>query len=323
MNFEEKKSNLIATTKRMFGFSPGSIPDQLHIETSNICNADCVFCTYRYDKRKKKIMDMVDYESIVTEYRESGGRILNFTPYAGEVFTDKNFLDKVKVAHNLGFDEVNTYSNVTLIDKFGIDNILNSGLTYIAISTSPLEEQTYKKIFQSHLYKKMLANLVELLKRFHEVENKTVRKILVSFRSDRALSEVQKMDDYKLIEPYIHGEVKVDCMQTYDSWMGMIKEDDLLPGMAIKSADFEKPLPCDRLYMLKVTSNGKIRACGCRYDYSKDVDDFYIGHTKDMSLKEAYNSQKLTDLKKSFVDGSPPDECSGCSWYESFRYGGK
>jgi radical SAM protein with 4Fe4S-binding SPASM domain len=268
-------------------------------------------------------MGMVDYEGIVTEYKEAGGKIINFTPYAGEVFTDREFLTKVGVASDLGFDEINTYSNVTLIDKFGINNVLNSGLTSIAISTSPLNEEMYEKIFQSHLYKKMLKNLVDLLKGFHESESKTIKSILVSFRSDRALSEIMKMDDYKLIEPYINGGVRVDCLQTFDSWMGMIKQEDLVPGMILKDTVFEKPLPCDRLYMLKVTSNGKIRACGCRYDHSKETDDFYIGHTNEMSLEKAYNSEKLNDIKQSFRDGNPPDECKSCSWYESFRYEGK
>ena len=299
------------------------IPKQLHVETTNICNADCVFCAYRYDKRKKKIMSEEQLRKILTEYRDIGGTIVNFTPYAGEVFSDRRFLQKVKIANELGFDEINTYSNITLIDKFGVDEVLQSGLTYIAVSTSPLDKESYSSIFQSHLYERMLENLVQLAKRYHELENKTVKKILISFRSDRPIEKIRLMKDYEKIEPYIHGNVKEDCMQTFDTWMGVIKETDLLPGMQTKSYDFKKPKPCDRLYMLKVTSNGKMRACGCRYDYSKQEDNFYIGHTDSMTLAEGYNSKRVHELKQSFVDGNIPDECRKCSWYESFRYEGE
>ncbi len=299
------------------------IPKQLLIETTNICNADCIFCAYRYDKRKKKIMGMEKLQTLITEYKSIGGEIVNFTPYAGEVFSDRQFLNKVKFASKLGFKEINTYSNITLIDKFGIDEVLQSGLTYIAISTSPLDKESYQSIFQSHLYERMLENLYQLIKRFHELNNKTVKNILISYRSDRPIEKIREMADYQKIKPYIYGEVKEDCMQTFDTWMGVIKEEEFLPGMQIKPSDFEKVKPCDRLYMLKVTSNGKMRACGCRYDYSKKTDNFYIGNTDSMSLLEGYNNDKVQQLKQSFIDGSMPDECKKCSWYESFRYDGE
>ena len=299
------------------------IPDQLFIETSNICNADCIFCTYRYDKRTKKIMGFDDYASIVEQYWNIGGRIINFTPYAGEVFTDLKFMDKVRYANKFDFLELNTYTNATLLDKFGSDNILKSGLTSIAVSTAPPDKETYELIFKRRLYVRMMNNLVALIERFHELDDKTVREIRVEFRSDRPMAEIEKMPDYQKIAPYIHGGVKATAMTDFDSWMGMIKPDDLLPGMQLISPDFAKTKPCDRLYMIKVTSNGKIRACGCRYDYSKDVDDFYLGHTKEMSLLDAYNGQKLKDLKNSFYENKLPEECVNCSWYETHRYGGK
>lgn len=299
------------------------VPQQLFIETTNVCNSDCVFCAYRYDKRKKVVLGGEDFRGIVEEYKELGGEIINFTPYAGEVFSDRDFLEKVNIAHEIGFKELNTYSNVTIIDKFGIDNILQSGLTSLAVSTAPLEEKTYKAVFQTRLYSKMLKNLVELIKRFHEIDFTTVKTIRIEFRSDRALDEIKKMPDYKKIEPFVYDGVVVSCLQSFDTWMGMISPDELLPGMKIKSADFDKPMACDRLYMLKVTSNGKIRACGCRYDYSKEVDDFYLGNTEEISLIDAYNSGKLQQLKSSFVNGNPPEACAKCSWYESFRYHGE
>lgn len=268
-------------------------------------------------------MGTEDFRTIVQEYKEIGGEIINFTPYAGEVFSDRSFLEKVNLAHEIGFKELNTYSNVTIIDKFGIDNILRSGLTTLAVSTAPLEEKTYKAIFQTRLYNKMLKNLVNLIKRFHEIDFKTVKTIRIEFRSDRTLDEIKKMPDYEKIKPFIYDGVIVSHLQSFDTWMGMISPDELLPGMKIKSADFDKPIACDRLYMLKVTSNGKIRACGCRYDYSKETDEFYLGSTKEMSLVDAYNSSKLQQLKDSFVKGDQPEACTKCSWYESFRYHGE
>ncbi len=268
-------------------------------------------------------MDYEQYKKIVLDYKSIGGEVINFTPYAGEVFTDSNFISKVNFAYNLGFDELNTYTNATLIHKFGADSILKSGLTSIAISTSPLDQALYKKIFRSGQYKKMLENLLSLLQSFHEAKWKTVKSIRIEFRSDRPLSMIKELPDYRLVEPFVRGSVTESALTTFDSWMGVINPSNLLPGMKLKNPNMDKDVPCDRLYMLKITSNGKYRACGCRYNYSSDVDNFYIGRTQVMRIQEAYESKKLYELKQDFRNGNPPPECKNCSWYEAHRYHGQ
>ncbi|MFT6991678.1 MAG: MoaA/NifB/PqqE/SkfB family radical SAM enzyme [Paraglaciecola sp.] len=297
------------------------VPEQLFIETSNICNANCIFCGYQFDKRKKKIMDGEMFNNILTEYKGIGGKVVNFTPYAGEVFMDKDFLKKVQYSHTLGFQQLNTYSNLTLAHKFGSHEILSSGLTSLAISTAPFESTLYEKIYRTKHYEQMLENLVDLLTCFQSNHiDFTVKNIRVEFRANMSLRECRELPDFKKIEHLLSDRVTLSAMTEYDSWMGMIKPVDFLPGMKFKSPEFEKKSPCDRLFMLKINSDGSYRACGCRYDYSVVTDEFLIGHISDMSILEAYNSEILESMKNSFPNGCPPDACKKCSWYESFRY---
>lgn len=314
-------SKLIASDYRQV--LDNKVPKQLFIETTNICNANCIFCGYQFDKRPKVTMSTADLERILTEYKDLGGKVINFTPYAGEVFSDRDFLDKVKLASDIGFDEINTFTNATLLDKFGYSAILNSGLTSLWISTAPPDEKLYKKIYRSHLYKRVWSNIVNLAEQFHTVEDKTITKLQISFRSDRPIEKVKLLPDFKLLSPYVKGDLAVDALCHFDTWMGAIGSEDLVPGMKIMPANQEKVVPCDRLYMLKVTSNGKYRACGCRYDYQKPVDDFYLGDSQDISIIEAYNSLRLEEIKNKFRKGCPPEECQKCSWYESSRYKGQ
>lgn len=265
-------------------------------------------------------MDLEVFGKIAKEYKELGGEIINFTPYAGEVFMDKEFLEKVNVARSLGFKEINTYTNLTLAHKFGFEEILRSGLTSLAISTAPLDEQLYEKIYRTKHYSQMLKNLADLLSCFKKGDGFSVKSIRLEFRSNMPLAECRSLPDFKTIESALSDGVTVSAMTNYDSWMGMIKQEDLLNGMTLKSPEFDKKSPCDRLFMLKINSDGSYRACGCRYDYSVVEDEFLIGHISEMSISEAYNSDMLQEMKKSFPRGCPPDACKKCSWYENFRY---
>ena len=38
------------------------IPRGLHVEGTNVCNAECVFCAYPQMERKKRVMPMDDFE---------------------------------------------------------------------------------------------------------------------------------------------------------------------------------------------------------------------------------------------------------------------
>jgi len=296
------------------------VPMQLFIETVNICNANCIFCAYQFDTRKKVTMSNEMFEKIVKEYCVMGGEGLNLTSYAGEAFVDRNILTKIGIADRLGFKEISMYSNLTLTHKFDLDELLHSGLTKLTISTAPLRKDLYEKIYRTCHYNQVLKNMEELLKRFTTSETKKLKHIDISFRADRDLDACVELDDFQVIEPYLGNGVSVSCMSTFDGWMDMIKQDDLLDGMVLKSPDFRKPVPCDRLYMLQITSDGGMRVCGCRYNYAKVTDDFYVGNIADTSLSEAYNSNIVIELKKSFYLDDLGDSCKRCSWYENHRY---
>ena len=48
-----------------------------------------------------------------------------------------------------------------------------------------------------------------------------------------------------------------------------------------------------------------------------DIDDKIIerANKDNISISDAYNSQKVIGIKKSFLRNNPPEECQKCSWY--------
>ena len=62
-----------------------NIPDILYIETTNTCNANCIFCAYQYDKRPKTTMPFELLSKAVNEYKLAGGKKINFSPFASSI----------------------------------------------------------------------------------------------------------------------------------------------------------------------------------------------------------------------------------------------
>lgn len=294
-----------------------TIPDMLYIESTNICNANCIFCAYQYDKQPKGTIDFELLKKVVIDYKKAGGTKISLSPLTGEIFVDKDILRKINFIRDIGFDLIYTYTNALLFHKFDIKDILTSGLTRLNISTAPLDEETYIKIYRNRNYKQLLKNLANLLKHFDIIQEKTIQHISIEFRSNVPLKEIKKLPDYqKYIEPYINKNISVSAMQTFDSWMGAISQDQLLDGMYIKDPNFKKDKPCIRLNMLQILPNGDTRVCGCRFDSNADKDIFTIGNVYQKDIVELYNDKKVKDLKNSFYAGNIPKECQLCSWYE-------
>lgn len=74
-------------------FRPATIP-HLSIETTNICNSNCVFCANQKMKRKRMILDIALFKKIIDEYLSLGAEEVNFNAVIGEPFTDPFFVRK-------------------------------------------------------------------------------------------------------------------------------------------------------------------------------------------------------------------------------------
>lgn len=292
------------------------VPVAIYIEPTNICNANCIFCAYQFYSAPKKNMEQETLKKVLDEASSLLINKVNLTPFAGEVLIDKKIVEKLDMIKSYGFKSVTTYTNLINLNNIGIKELLNSGLTNLNISTGPLEKELYTKIYRNNYYERFLGNLISLLNEFNDDENRTVKEIHIEFRSNLALIDCLNLNDYREnIEPLITANVKVSVMTTFDSWMGAINETDLLSGMSIAKPNGKKRIPCNRLNHVQVLSNGDMRVCGCRFNNLAEEDIFYIGNIRSISIKNAYNSDVVKDIKRSFLRNNPPEECQTCSWY--------
>ncbi len=290
-------------------------PRLIIISPTNVCNANCIFCAYQYYKKPKINMDIDILKKTLYEAKVLSIPKIGITPLVGEILTDKTIINKLKIIGSYKFDSVTAFTNLLGLHKFDTGEFINIGITGLHVSTSPLRKELYEKIYRNKKYDIFLKNLINLLKEFN-LGRTTIKTITIEFRSSLSLKDCLELDDFqKHIKPLIKDNVKVNAITKFDSWMGAIKKEDLLDGMTLEKPAGKKIVPCWRLSNIQVLSNGDIRVCGCRFNSSSGKDIFYIGNMKTVSIEDAYNSDTVKNLKKSFLKNNPPYECQICSWY--------
>tara|TARA_B100000963_G_C22504484_1_gene615381 strand:- start:48 stop:1055 length:1008 start_codon:yes stop_codon:yes gene_type:complete len=288
--------------KKMFG---------LAIETTNICNANCTFCAFQYQDRPTGFMDMKLFKKIIDEFVELGGVELGLTPCVGEVFADRLFIDRVKYAAK-NIKRIGMYTNLISIAKFGLNNIIDSGLTDIAISTSAFDEENYKKVYRNNNYRKMYNNIIELT----NLNNKKSTKvnITISARTNKSLKDFRNDKDYKnLIK--IFPENKIFYRNTFDNWGGKISLDDLNQGMKLKNYSYQPRIsPCSEFYSGPyIFYNGDVGICGCR---DVNASELIIGNAGQNKIKDIWYNKKHLELLSNFMN-KPEKICKKCSHYNN------
>jgi MoaA/NifB/PqqE/SkfB family radical SAM enzyme len=289
-------------------------PDVLKIESTNICNANCIFCAYQYENRPKTFIPDDLYLKSLKEYAALGGRKLSYVPIVGEPLVDKNFISKIKLAKQHGMEHVYTYTNGLLLHKFDLDELLLSGIGELIISTAPFDEEMYFRLYRNKGYKQLLRNLTALLQRNIELGRPV--KITFHVRSYVPEKVALSLPDYvQHIRPFINEATDIGVMVSYDNWGGLIKQEDLIGEMKISDPPRDKSLPCLQTFTLTVLSDGRVRACGCRFNNDEKEDPLVIGDARTQSLDEIWNGEKLKQLRRKFASRDLPSLCEKCLAY--------
>lgn len=312
----------LSSEKVSFAFTPNqfnelqkiTLPRKLIINSTNICNANCIFCGYQYKIDKNSTIDIDTVRRVTIEYAKfHPDSFISFTPTVGDPLIDKDIFIKVNMAKEAGIKRIQFYTNGILLKK-RLDELLSSKLDNLEISLAEFHEENYKKIYRSKNYSLVLDGVHCLLKRLKQ-EGKTL-PVKLNFRSSRPLSQIIKSEDFiKYIKPYLTDYIFMSDTEEYDNWMGLISQNDLIPGMKIGSPETSIKSPCIRLFDLQLLENGDIRLCGCRFNKTV-FDDLIIGNINKNSLEEIWFSEKSYELRKDFFKGITPEVCKNCSYYE-------
>lgn len=294
------------------------IPKQLYFAVTNICNANCTFCAYRYNETSKQIMPFEIFRKGLDEYVEMGGREINLTPINGEPLVDPNLFEKIIYAKNNRIDMVYFSTNGILLNKNNnYQKIIDSRTDMLQISSPGLNDDAYKRVYRTNRYSDIVDGIVKLLE--YKMKTESPIKIGIDFRNDRPYEELLRDEGIKKIEFYIkNGMISIDKngRTEMDDWCGQVKDSDLTGIMVIKKADeYKHNIPCHRLFTdLSILPNGLVRLCGCRF-YKTEIDELVIGDIRRQHLKDMLAGEKFREIIENIFRGCWPLVCKNCSYY--------
>ena len=279
-------------------------------ELTNLCNAKCIFCPYQFQKRKADFMSDDVFYKAVGDFVKIGGGSVMLTPIVGDALIDPRFVERVKYLRSIQLiDRIKVVTNGILLDKHGIENILNSGITEIDISTAGFDESTYEKVYRSNSYKKVKNNVEELV-RLNSLRKEPIL-VVIALRSDRSLNDVLRDEDFQQILKY---KPIIDFTWSFTSAGGRITKEMLPDTMKLRKVTSRKKT-CVQLYNGPIVlADGTVMACSCVAAMDA-INDLGIGNIMENSLIEIWNGYKMSELRKSFGKDNLNNTCAKCDMY--------
>lgn len=285
-------------------------PWNLHVELTNICNANCIFCAYQFQTREQKIMSAETYLKALDDYCAMGGGDLMLTVSVGDPAVDPDFIGRIREARaRPEIAGIETITNAIALKPAQIDELLRSGLSLLQISTAPLDEGLYAEIYRSKSYGHVKRNIRLLLEKNRELGCPV--QIKLAFRGNLSMKETLSLPDYREIRHLPH---QVEFNADFDTWTGEIRSGDLLPGMQLRPPSKLEREPCYWFYDGPIVyADGAVGLCGCR-DFNADS-ELIVGNIMGESLLEIWRSGQVKALRERFRDGNFPDICRKCTTY--------
>lgn len=290
-------------------------PFELHLELTNLCNANCVFCPYQFQTRETEFMSDQVFQKAVADYVATGGGSVGLTPIVGDALIDPKFLQRVHHLRSLPqIDRIWLTTNCILLDKFTVDAILRSGINALNVSTAGFDAEMYQRVYRNGSYQRMRRNVTELVKRNAELGFPVA--ITIALRPDRPLDAVMADPDF---QPILAYKPQLDFTWSFTSANGRITRAILPPSMKLRTVT-ARPVACVNTYNGPIVlPDGSVMGCSCVAAMDAFA-DLGIGNILQSPLADIWSGQRIRQLRSSFTSGGLNPTCSGCDMYRDLEF---
>jgi MoaA/NifB/PqqE/SkfB family radical SAM enzyme len=264
------------------------MPEIVQIESTNICNAKCVFCPRDEMHRRQGIMSVELFRKIVDECVELGITHVRMHNY-GEAFIDKRLVEKVRYAKQKGIKEVGMISNGSLITDQIARGMIDAGLDAINISVDASGKEVFESTRIGLKYDKVIGN-IERLVRLRTESGKCRPKLILSFvRQNNSADEQAFIEHWRAIADKIH-------VTDLHNWAGTLNRES------------DVNYPCYRPWLtFTVLWDGRVSLCCADFD-GKTI----LGDLNTHSIAEIWNAEPYRDVRRQHLESGGPDICRAC-----------
>jgi len=288
------------------------IPRTLYVETTNVCNARCVFCYYPKiaDTHPRRYMDPAGFERILAEFAAEGGKEVGLTPTLGDPLIDPHFPARIAAIERSGIESAFFYTNLIHVST-KIEQALRAIARFtlrINVSVAGFDKPSYARLMGVDRFDAVVANLRRLaaIARANERVRPNVRL------QDYDASGPAKKELVALLEDLRIGYTVNTLV---DTWGGLVEERIDQFAELQKRPRLARIGPCKISYLKPlVTVDLKLKLCDCR-----DVrDELVVGDLASGGLRALWNGERANALRASMYDpAAMPEICRKCEMYVS------
>lgn len=273
-------------------FHTGGFPLFLDIEVTSVCNLKCPFCatTFKADEIKKGFISSGVVKKMIDEGSLNNLYGVKFN-IRGEPLLHPEIHDFVKYAKEKGLVDVYFNTNAMLLTEGVIRRLIDAGLDRLSISVEGHTKEIYEKYRIGGDFETILTNIenVRSLKKKLKVRHPKIRVQSVMLPG---LENV--FDDYKRF-----WSKRADDVAYLD-----YKE------MKEKKKSVRYFWSCPQIWQrMAIQWDGTILPC------NHDDDGLIaLGNIADISIREAWHSQRLKDIREAHKKGRSHQirACDGC-----------
>jgi radical SAM protein with 4Fe4S-binding SPASM domain len=262
-----------------------------HIETTNYCNAQCVFCPHRRMRRRPVIMSDKLFDRLISSIKRESITPLQFELQGfGEPLIAPNIIDRIKkLKRNFPRSKVIMFTNYNLATDKITRALLRSGLDYLNISFNGYDQKNYRS--KMHLdFDRTLANVDQLLLLKTRIPN----HLKITF-SAVCLNQKEEQKMSTFFQRFSHPDVSSKIFSRHHWLNSKINQNETLPCL--------KPFNT-----VMVLANGDISLCCADYE-GRAV----FGNIKKNKLLDIFYSPAMEKIRQQHLLGNTNVSiCSTC-----------
>ena len=272
------------------------IPERLAIETTNLCNANCIMCPRENMTRPKGIMSKETHSCLLERFypwRKSIHAISHAG--IGEPLMDPSIFEKIK-AEKAFFENVmiSVYSNGSLLSKTNSLKLLDSGVDHISISLNAYYPDSYAKIMNLK-YSHTLSNVKQLIK-----------------------IKIKKFPDIRISVSIIPQPIlQKDEIKKFKNYWSFIADNVIIPPyitwgnhFSMHNRTIDHKAPCIYPWeVMLIDYDGRVKICCEDYDSNLSPGNVFDKAPQELFCSDIFNLYRNKFLEMNFFNPM----CKECS----------
>lgn len=268
-----------------------------HLELSNVCNHECLFCPHSKMKRKTHHMDEKLAFRLIEEAGQLGIKKMSFN-MNNEPFVTKDLHKYIRKAKEEGIEYTYFNTNGALASPDKLMACFDAGLDSLKFSINAGSRETYKKLHGRDDFDKVIENL-KFAYRYCK-ENHPTARVISSFIVTKYTKD-EMNSHYENIKEYVDDFALFYAQTFMGNMVDEIKElrvefETELPH----TEQYVVTAPCNLLWTsINVSCEGYLTLCCTDVDNNLVIEDL---NTK--SIKEAWHSERMQEMRRKHLDNN-------------------